>query len=47
LFFGQATFAVKMLLQELEVRLGAILGGEKLILRGWVEGGRLDVCSDS
>lgn len=47
LFFGEAPFAVKVLFQELKVRLGAIMGRVELILDWRVEGGCLDVCSNA
>lgn len=41
LLLGEATFAIEMLFEKLEVWLVAIMGGSKLIVGGRMEGGSL------
>lgn len=43
LVLGQATLAVKMLLEELEIGFRSVLWRQELLLRGRKEGGRLDI----
>jgi hypothetical protein len=43
LWFGQSTLTIEMLLQEVDIRFGAILGRPELVIRRHVEGWRLNI----
>ena len=43
LLFGEATLAIEMLLEELEVWLVAMMGGSELVMGGWMNGRSLNI----